>query len=95
LDQPYFFARKPPLPRRILAIARQKRPEWQLKKGVNGHAAGINGRYAGGCHDDHPLRAFRFELVQKRGFASARFAGQKNILVRVALVVESEFELWI
>ncbi len=47
----------------------------QLKKGVDGDAAGIDGGDAGGGHYGHALGAALLQLAQKGGFAGAGLAG--------------------
>jgi len=62
---------------------------------VNGHAARIDGSHARGRYDDHSFGRFLLNLVQKGGFSGACFSCQENVFVRVAHIIESEFELWI
>ena len=63
LDQANFFARKPPLPGRVLSASRQKRPKRQLKKRVDGHATCINGGYTSGRYHDHAFGRLLLYLV--------------------------------
>jgi hypothetical protein len=74
---------------------RKVQTEGELKKRVNRHAAGIDGRDPCGRDDDEPLQALGFDLVQERGLATAGLTGQEDTLVGIANVLECEFQFWI
>jgi hypothetical protein len=74
---------------------RQLGAKWQLKKGVNGHAACIDGRDPCGRHHYHSLLAFLLDLVQKGGFSSSGLASEKNMAVRVAHKFKGQVDLGI
>src|SRR5438094_7912110 len=59
------------------------------------HTRGVDVGDTGRRGDDHPLRAFFLDLVQKRGLACAGLASEKNILACIAHVFECEVELGI
>jgi len=94
-EQLDFVAGKAPLtvdfPRRVGKV----QPHRQLKKRMQRHASSVNRSDTGRCGNDHPLRAFFFDLVQERGLACARFPCEKNILARIADVFECKIELGI
>ena len=63
--------------------AGHKRTEGQLEKGVQGDAAGVDGRHTGRGRDHHALVGLSFDGVQKGGLAGAGLAGQEDIAVGV------------
>lgn len=61
------------------SCSRQKRAEGQLKEGMQGDSAGIDGSDSGGSGDDQSFGGFFLQVVKKGGFAGACLAGQENI----------------
>src|SRR5690554_5300447 len=64
----------------------------QLKKGVDGDAAGIDGGDAGGGHYGHALGAALLQLAQKGGVAGAGLAGEKEVASGVAYKAAGQFQ---
>src|SRR5436190_17359144 len=69
--------------------------KWQLKEGVQRHAACVDGGDSGRRRHNEPLEAFLFDFVQERGLARTRLASQKDVLVRMTNVLKSQVELWV
>ena len=68
------------------------RAKWQLKKRMNRHPFGIDGCNPCGCDNYRSFETFRFDAVEKGGFARASLTGQENIFIGMLYVIECEFE---
>jgi hypothetical protein len=77
LDNPFLFLAEPEHALPVFSWASlpgRKGTERELKKGMEGDPARIDGRNPGGRGDDHPFGRIPFQVVQKGGFAGPRFS---------------------
>ncbi len=95
LDEANFFAGKAPLSGGVAAVFGQKEAEGQLEQRVQGHAARVDGRHAGGRCNGHAFDGIFFEVLQKSSFSCAGLAGEEDVFIGAADIVESKLELWV
>jgi hypothetical protein len=70
-----------PVPTGMRFTAGDKGTKRHLKKGMQGDAAGIDGRDTGRSRYHQPFMRFFLNGMEKGGFAGAGFAGQKDMAV--------------
>jgi hypothetical protein len=57
---------------------------------MNGHTTGIDGCHSCWGNHHHAFGGFLPDLVKKSSFSGTGFSGQKDVLVRIAHIVEGE-----
>ena len=82
LDDIDFFLANP-VPCRGVFATRRKGAEGQLKKRMQGHAAGVYRGNSGRCCDHHAFMGLFSQIVEEGGLTRAGPAGEKDMAVRV------------
>ena len=92
----FFFAQFMALlsaPGRYFAFgAGNVRAKRQLKKGMDGHSAGIDGSNSGGSQHHRAFVKLFFEPLQKSGFPCSGFTGQKNMFAGTTYIIIGQLQ---